>query len=853
MQGEAKIGVHQFRLLKIFSDAIIRHRASESERVTARLKSMVGRTILHYKILKEIGKGGMGVVYKATDTKLHRTVAVKALATDLVGDEKARTRFLREARAASAIDHPNICTVYEINEVEGQLFFVMPYIEGQNLKKYINGRPLPFDQARNFAIQITDALAEAHRRNVLHRDIKSANIMINERGQLKILDFGLAKLTKTSSEDSLIVNELTQLGKPFGTASYMSPEQARGEAADTRSDVFSLGIVIYEMLAGRLPFRGKNSVDVMHAVMHTEPDPLANVPPRMQQIVSKALAKDRAARYQSADAMLKDLQALSDSLQSRAPGVSYSSGTSRDRSITGRLSGWMQRTFGKTQARYDDLKETTPPAEVESTPPSDGMVSTWQSGDKKAIAILPFKNLSGSPENDFYSFSLADCVITELAQLRDLVVRPSSYIAQFQGKEVDPRTVGNQLAVNAVLVSSYIKSGDRFRVTPQLIEVASGDILWSEKIDVDAKDIITVQDTISRLIVEGLRVRTTTKEQQKLAKKSPTENAQAYENYLKARTVLYKFLTQTVQIEDLEAAIELFEQALDMDADFALANSGLGVCYLNYVLKGIGGIEYFTRAKAAFEAALSLDPNLIEARVLFTYIDLIEGRSDTARQEIRRLLKKAPNEPRVHSTAAYVYRLSGQYDKALEQWEQYLKISPAEVVYANYNRARIYTYQRDWEKARNEIALGLAFEPNHPNLRIHNAVLDYYAGDIDKAIAGMQEVLQRNPDLHSNKLYLAHCYLTKGERERAFELVDEKVLATGYADQDFAYRIATMYALDGDVDKSLEWLERAITIGNENYPWFAIDPRWQRLRGEPRYQTLLQNLKVRWEQLQEPS
>src|SRR5215510_8389630 len=440
---------------------------------------MVGKTILHYRILKEIGKGGMGVVYKAEDTKLHRTVAIKALSADLVGDDKARTRFLREARAASAIDHPNICTVYEINEVEGQLFFVMPYIEGQNLKKYINGRPLPFDQALNFAIQITDALAEAHRRNVLHRDIKSANVMINERGQLKILDFGLAKLTKPSSEDSLIVNELTQLGKPFGTASYMSPEQARGEAADARSDIFSLGVVIYEMLAGRLPFRGKNSVDVMHAVMHTEPDPLTNVPQRIQQIISKALEKDRAARYQSADLLLKDLRAFSDSFHAKVPSASYASSSSpKDRGLTGRLSGWVQRTFGKTQSRYEDLKDTTPPPEVETTPPSDAMMSTWQSGDKKAIAILPFKNLSGSPENDFYSFSLADCVITELAQLRDLVVRPSSYIAQFQGKEVDPRTVGNQLSVNAVLVSSYIKSGDRFRVTPQLIEVNTGDILW---------------------------------------------------------------------------------------------------------------------------------------------------------------------------------------------------------------------------------------------------------------------------------------------------------------------------------------------------------------------------------------
>jgi serine/threonine-protein kinase len=826
---------------------------------------MVGRTILHYKILKEIGKGGMGVVYKASDSKLHRTVAIKALAAELVGDEKARTRFLREARAASAIDHPNICTVYEINEVEGVLFFVMPYIEGQNLKKYINGRPLPVEQALEFALQISDALAEAHHRNVLHRDIKSANVMINERGQLKILDFGLAKLTKTSSEESLVMNELTQLGKPFGTASYMSPEQARGEVADARSDIFSLGIVMYEMLTGRLPFRGKTSVDVMHAVMHSEPDPIEGAPSRVQQIVFKALAKDRAARYQSADALLDDLRSFGRSYYSQSgkstSGISSAFRSStrqpKEKGFAGRLTGWMQKTFGKAPTPFQEVVDSgTPttdssPSKIESTPASDPTTTMWQSRDKKALAILPFKNLSGNPQDDFYSFSLADSVITELAQLRDLIVRPSSYIAQFQGKEVDPRAVGGQLSVDAVLVSGYIKSGDRFRVTPQLIEVSSGDILWSEKIDVDARDIITVQDTISQLIVEGLRVKTTAKEQVKLAKKTPTENPQAYENYLKARTVLYKFLTQTLHLQDLEEAIELFENALDMDADFALAHSGLGLSYLNYVLKGIGGVEYYTRAKAAFEAALAIDENLIEARVRMIYIDLIEGRSDMARQEIRRLLKKAPNEPSVHSAAAYVYRLSGQYEKALEQWEQYLKINPTDIVFASYNKARIYVYQRDWAKAKNEIALGRAFEPNHPNLKTQSAVIAYHEGDIETATQVMKEVLTKNPELLSHKLYLAFGYLSKGERDRAFELIDEKVEATAYADQDFAYRLASVYALDKQEEKALEWLERAISMGNENYPWFAVDPKWEALRDNPRYQEILQNLKARWEKLQE--
>src|SRR5436853_6533632 len=549
---------------------------------------MVGKTILHYRVLKEIGKGGMGVVDKAEDTKLHRIVAIKALAADLIGDEKARARFMREARAASAIDHPNICTVYEVNEAEGSLFFVMQYVEGRTLKTAVTAGPLAVDTALEYMLEITEALAAAHARGIVHRDIKSSNIMINERGQIKVLDFGLAKVLRPSasysSSDAQVSVELTQLGSPFGTASYMSPEQARGERADMRSDIFSLGVVFYEMLTGRLPFKGKTSVDVMHAVMHDEPSPVEGVPPQLQQIVTKTLAKDPNARYQSAERLLEDLRALVRSYYA-------DQGVPRDKTalrqaakppvqggIFNRMASWMQRTFNNAPA---------PPAKDESSagtssPTPDPSPSMWQSRDKKAVAILPFKNMSGSPENDFYGFSLADSVITELAQLHDLIVRPSSYIAPYQNRDVDPRAVGAQLAVDHVLIGGYVKSGDRFRLTPQLVDTASGEIIWSEKIDVESKDIITIQDTISRQIVEGLRVKTSTKEQERLVK-TPTENAEAYENYLKGRTLLYKFITQTLDIHDLDNSVALFARAVELDANFALAYSGLGVCELNYV------------------------------------------------------------------------------------------------------------------------------------------------------------------------------------------------------------------------------------------------------------------------------
>src|SRR6185436_7479401 len=380
----------------------------------------------------------------------------------------------------------------------------------------------------------------------------------------------------------------------------------------------------------------------MHGVMHDEPAPLGEgAPPRLQQIVSRAMAKNADARYQSVEVLLEDLRALVRSHYS-AGGAAPADKTlllkatkqlQKKQGLRSRVTGMLQRAFGTGS----QAKEESSSAGSESVTP-DPTPSMWISRDKKAIAIMPFKNLSGNPENDFYGFSLADSVITELAQLRDLIVRPSSYTAQYQNKDVDPRTVGTQLAVDAVLIGGYLKSGDRFRLTPQLVDSGSGEIVWSEKIDVESKDIMTVQDTISRQIVEGLRVKTNSKEQERLVK-APTEKAEAYECYLKGRTVLYKFITQTLDISDLESAIDLFSKAVELDPNFALAHSGLGVCQINYVLKGMGGIEYYAKAKEAFDRALEIDPKLVEPRVRMIYVDLIEGRSDVARREIRRLIR----------------------------------------------------------------------------------------------------------------------------------------------------------------------------------------------------------------------
>ena len=819
---------------------------------------MVGKTVLQYRIQKEIGKGGMGVVYKAEDTKLNRTVAIKALSADLLGDEKARSRFLREARAASAIDHPNICTVYEINETEGSLFFVMQYVDGRTLKKHIGNRPLPLDQALDLSLQLADAITEAHHRNVVHRDIKSSNIMVNERGQAKILDFGLAKLLRfaeiRTEEEAAAAADLTQAGTPFGTASYMSPEQARGEAADVRSDIFSLGVVMYEMLTGKLPFKGKSSVEVMHAVLHQEPEPLPEtLPLQLRHLILKALAKESANRFQSTDAVLEGLRSLIKGHYAGLGGVpadrpatlqaALSAQVNKNRGPIAKLGAWFRRMFSGGDHRTADSHPSA------TATPADPSSSVWLTSEKKTLAILPFTNLAHSPETEFYGFSLADSVITELAQIRDLIVRPSSYIARYQNVEIDPRAAGEELAVDAVLIGGYIKSGDRFRVTPQLVDIKSGEIVWSEKIDVSAKDIISLQDTISRQIVDGLRVKTSSREQEGLVK-APTRDPVAYENYLKARNLLYKFISQTLALSDIEAAVQLFQAAVDADPEFALAHSGLGVCYINFVLKGIGGIEYASLAKNAFDTALSIEPRLLEARVRLIYVYLIEGDTELARREIKRLLSTAHNEPSVHSMAAYVFRLSGQYDKALSEWDSLINISPTDVVIAGYNRARIYMYRGEYEQAEREIKTGLAFEPNHPLLRAYGAAVDYYEGNPERAAHTMEEVLAKTPSLYSYKTFLGFCYVAMNERDRALALIDDKLLATAGADQDTAYWLGSLYALAGRVDQSIEWLERAISMGNENYPWFLIDQNWKNTREDPRYKKVMEDLRARWERIQ---
>ena len=818
---------------------------------------MVGKTLLHYRIIKELGKGGMGVVYKAEDQKLHRVVALKVLLTNLVGDEKARKRFLREARAASAIDHPNICTVYEINETPNMLFFVMQFIEGATLKKTINARPMPVEMALEIALQLADALAEAHSHGIIHRDIKSSNIVMTERGQPKILDFGLAKLTEPINgkrrvgDDIGGMTELTQRGVPFGTASYMSPEQAQGEPADQRSDIYSLGVVMYEMVSGRLPFRGKTSIDVMHGVIHDTPAPLPEtVPAPLARAIERALEKAPADRFQNAVDMLEELKRVARIIYSERRDLAVDRSASLHAmrpdprpTALGRAVNWFKRNvLGGPEGGTGSQDEPSHEVTVEPSEQSRSVMSNTSVQNKRAIAILPFKNVSGDAESDFYGFSLADSVITELAQLKSLIVRPSTYIAKYQNLEVDPRQVGMELAVDSVLVGTYVKSGDRFRVTPQLVDIKTGEIIWSDKIDLDSKDIITLQDKISQHIVDGLRIRITDQEQDRLAR-AATRNFEAYEQYLRGRSLLNTFVTHTLARADLDGAVAAYRRAVELDPEFALAYSSLGASYSTYVMKGMGGISYYDEAEAACKRALDLDPGAVEPRVTLVYIYMGSGDKRKARELVEELRREAPNDTTIRNVAGTLYRLDGRYSEAVREFDRQLKINPTEIAPVSYNKARIYMYQGDYVTATAEIDRGRAVEPDHPMLKAFWAQILYYQGKYDEAAKIFEDVFEAAPTMRGLLPMLGMVYCARGEHDRAAKLIDHDVVDAACADFDIAYWLASLYVLLGDRDEALTWLERAVELGNENFPWFERDPNWAALRDDDDYRELMARLK----------
>ena len=806
---------------------------------------MLGKTIRNYRITEKLGVGGQGAVYKAIDNKLGRAVVIKVIPPELSAKQTNLKRFEREARLASSLDHPNICTIFDLDEQDGVHFIAMQYVEGKNVRQLVAGRPLELKTALLIGVQVADALAAAHSRGIIHRDIKSGNVMVTSSGQVKVLDFGLAKLLDDEQALSSGIHrtELTEVGVPYGTATYAAPEQARGDRVDKRADIFSLGVLLYEMLTGTWPFRGKTTIDVRHAVLHDPPRPISElrsrpIPPHLEQIVHRALAKEPKDRFQNMDdfrnelrQVLHEIDAPADSFQSVMP--------EPPRHLSGanpvsRAVRWLKAiTRSETPTTSPNLVTPSKPG-IHETP-----FTTIADQEKKSLAILCFRNLANDPAASFYEFSLADAVITELARVRSLVVRPSSVIARYQGEQRDPREIGQELHVSAVLTAGFIHSGERFRVTAQLIDVGSGELLWSDRIDTAASDIIALQDTIAQRIVEGLRVELSPAEQSGIAK-AATQNAAAYEQYLRGRDLFARFIFRTLSREDCDAAIAHFERAVQLDPNFALAHDGIGACYVNRVFKGFGGAEDYERAEDAFSKALALDPKIFEARMLMVFVYLWRGKKAKAWEEVKRARSEAPNEPVVHFVKGMLHRLDGEYGRALHSYDRLVRLDPAAHVVAGYSRALVYMYLGQFDEVFRQ--LDNAGEPDNALVQTFRALALYYTGQTDAAAELMRGVVDKHPNMHGIRPFMAMFLSAQGKHDEALAQLTSDVKRNGEVDADISYSIASAYALEGLRNDAFEWLERSIALGNANRPCFENDPNLSSIRDDPRFAELMTRL-----------
>jgi len=823
-------------------------------------------TISHYRIISQIGEGGMGEVYLAEDTKLDRKVALKILPVEVAARDDRMRRFVQEAKAISALNHPNILTIYEIDETDSGHFIATEFIEGETLRERMRSAALKVGEAIDIATQIAGALSAAHEAGIIHRDIKPENIMLRRDGIVKVLDFGLAKLTERLSPDSVDTAALTRIntepGVVMGTVLYMSPEQARGLQLDARTDIFSLGVVIYEMVAEHLPFEGSNTYEIIATLLNDkEASPLARYSreaPELERIIAKTLRKNRLERYQTSQDLLLDLKGLKERLQFRAEmgsapsselaatevfSVPPSRGKS-DQSQTSSSEGGTLNTDNASSAGslVSGIKQYKRGASLILAALLLALAGiayffyfAGAAGPINSIAVLPLVNDRSDPNTDYLSDGITESIISNLSQLPQLKVMARSTVSRFKGKEIDPQKIGQDLNVRAVLTGRLLQQGESLVIRTELVNVDDGAQLWGAEYSRKISDVLAVQQDISREISERLRLRLTGEEKKRLTGRDST-NAEAYRFYLRGR---YFWNKRTAN--GLKKAMEEFQQAIDLDPDYALGYVGLADCYsLLEEYAGVPASVTLPKGRAAADHALRIDDSLAEAHASSAKIHEQMWRGADAEEEYRVAIRLDPNYPSAHHQFSRYLLIKGRLDEALKEGNRAQELDPLSPV-ISANVASIYLQKNDLNSAIERSVRIIEFDSSFPYAYFILGMAYLRQQRNEEATPHFQKAAELSGRAGVLLGKLGYFYAVSGRRADALAILKE--LEEKYTrGETIGQYVADVYAGLGEKDQAFAWLEKDFQRRSGRLPEITLWFNFEGLRGDARYADLVRRM-----------